>query len=236
MKISLKYTILVFLAGIATGAVFTVSNYSRSADKAAVQTSVPRSTEPLRGYAAPSSGQVAGAATAETFKPAPQLSMPISVGLSRVTKKPFGLKVSPDHSPVDNDIFYGYHTGIDFEVFAKEENADVPITAACDGKILVKSWAKGYGGLLVQSCKLDDEDVTVIYGHMKLDSITAKVGQTLEAGDTIGLLGDGFTKETDGRRKHLHFDIHKGSELDVHGYVATEDELVNWIDPTEYLK
>src|SRR6185503_698096 len=146
------------------------------------------------------------------------------------------LKVSPETSPVENDIFYGFHTGLDFETFPAEQNTNVVITAACDGAVKMNTWAKGYGGVLVQSCKLDGQDVTVIYGHMKLDSISAKVGQTLLAGDTIGFLGDGFTHETDGRRKHLHFDIHKGSDLNILGYVPTKDDLAEWIDPTPYLK
>lgn len=178
------------------------------------------------------SGQVAGV----MIKADPQLLMPISIGLDRVTKKTFGLQVSPDHSPVMPEIFSGYHTGIDFETFPAEQNIDVAIIAACTGPVILKTWAKGYGGVLVQGCQLDGEDVTVIYGHLKLDSITASLEQTLLAGDQIGYLGQGFSTETDGRRKHLHFDIHKGSELNILGYVPAEDDLDNWIDPTKYLE
>lgn len=174
---------------------------------------------------------VAGASTSSN-----ELLMPMSLGLERVTKKTFGLKVSPDTSPVDNDIFTGYHTGLDFEVLPHEEDIDVPVVAACNGKILFKRWAKGYGGVLVQSCELEGEPVTVIYGHMNLDSITATAGHTLHAGDKIGNLGKGYSQETDGRRKHLHFDIHKGTELNILGYVPHEHDLENWIDPTDYLE
>jgi murein DD-endopeptidase MepM/ murein hydrolase activator NlpD len=175
---------------------------------------------------------VAGLSTASDE----QLLMPMSLGLARVTKKTFGLKVSPDTSPVDNDIFTGYHTGLDFEVLPHEHDIDVPVFAACEGKVLFKRWAKGYGGVLVQSCKLEGEPVTVIYGHMSLDSITAASGQTLLAGDKIGNLGKGYSPETDGRRKHLHFDIHKGSEINILGYVPHEHDLEHWIDPTDYLQ
>jgi len=45
------------------------------------------------------------------------------------------------------------------------------------------------------------------------------------------VLGDHESAETDGERKHLHFGIHKGSDIDMRGYVAIEEELENWIDP-----
>src|SRR5579863_6635904 len=44
-----------------------------------------------------------------------KLTEPISGGLSRVTKKPFGIYVTPQNSPVQPEKFTGFHTGIDFE-------------------------------------------------------------------------------------------------------------------------
>ncbi len=38
-------------------------------------------------------------------------------------------------------------------------------------------------------------------------------------------------KETDGERKHLHLGIHKGTVVDLRGYVDSELDLKNWINP-----
>ncbi len=217
-----------FLSGaLAALAVFIVSNYEPNPQPVTPAPVAQADVNPEQP-----TGQVGGLTTPSE----PKLLMPIAGGLTRVTKKPFGLYVSPSSSPVDNDIFLGFHTGIDFEVTPLEENTDVVITAACNGEVIFKQWAKGYGGVLVQSCELDGFPVTVIYGHMDLASMAPTVGQTLSAGDEIGVLGQGFTRETDGRRKHLHFDIHQGSELNILGYVPTEEDLSHWIDPRPYLE
>ncbi|MEJ0021866.1 MAG: M23 family metallopeptidase [Candidatus Doudnabacteria bacterium] len=233
MKIRYIYIALVLIAAIVV-IVFSMSNFKLSTQsaQAVFQNISPASSGSVRGLnPSVALGQIAGASII-----APQLSMPISAGLSRVTKKPYGLFVTPQTSPVPDDIFTGYHTGIDFETTPAEQNTDVTITAACDGTVLLKEWATGYGGVFVQSCKLDGQDVTVIYGHLNLDSITPIVGQTITAGDKIGNLGQGFTHETDGRRMHLHFDIHKGTEINILGYVPNQSDLTNWLDPMKYLQ
>ena len=163
--------------------------------------------------------------------PAPTLFMPISGGLSRVTKKMFGTYVTPKNSPVQPEKFTGYHAGIDFETYDSEKDSDVTISAACDGKLLTKKYATGYGGLAVQSCTLDGNPVTIIYGHLRLSSITLKVGDQLKPGDKIAVLGTGYSSETDGERKHLHFAIHKGSAVNILGYVQNKADLSGWLDP-----
>lgn len=241
MQTRYTYIAVVLVAAIISIAVFMVSNSSilaQSVDQSmqqGVQNTSTASNGFIRG-ASVSLGQVAGGSTTFAIKPEPKLSMPISQGLTRVTKKSFGLFVTPQNSPVANDIFNGYHTGIDFEANTSEQNTDVTITAACDGKVLLKQWATGYGGVLVQACKIDGEDATVIYGHLNLDSIRPAVGQAMLAGDKIGSLGQGFSHETDGRRKHLHFDIHKGTEINILGYIDKQGDLANWLDPMKYLE
>lgn len=166
----------------------------------------------------------------------PVLKSPIDRALQRLSKKPFGLKVSPGHSPVSPERFSGFHTGADFETFPEEQNVDVPIFAVCDGQLLLKKSASGYGGLAVQSCQLEGQAVTIIYGHLRLSSITAKVGQEIGAGQQLAVLGQGYSPETDGERKHLHLGIHKGMNIDLLGYVQKQSELDGWIDPKLYLK
>ena len=53
------------------------------------------------------------------------LRSPIDDALSRVTKKPYGLKISPQDSPVKPERFNGIHTGADFEIFSGEEEKDI---------------------------------------------------------------------------------------------------------------
>lgn len=153
----------------------------------------------------------------------------------RVTKKPFGIYITPANSPVSPEKFSGYHTGADFEILPGEENQDIMISAICEGRLLEKRTATGYGGIIVQACLLDNEDITVIYGHLDLDSISAKVGDTLKAGQALGLLGDGYSTATDGERKHLHLGIHRGTDINIRGYVASAADLDNWYDPIEII-
>lgn len=154
---------------------------------------------------------------------------PIANAANRVTKKPFGIYITPKTSPVQPERFTGYHTGVDFETFPNEQNIDVPFYAICDGKILVKRTASGYGGVFVQSCTLDNQEVTVIYGHVSLKSIAKNVGDTLAAGDKIGNLGHS-PDETDGERKHLHLGIHIGTSINILGYVQKQSDLSGWLD------
>ena len=168
-------------------------------------------------------------------KPVSLLLPPISSALERVTKKPFGIKVSPNNSPVSPERFTGYHTGVDFEILPGEENIDVPISAICTGPLLIKRWANGYGGMVVQKCQLEGQDITVVYGHLKITSVMINLNDTITAGEKIGILGKGYSIETDGERKHLHLGIHKGAIPNTSGYISDPANLVNWIDITQYL-
>jgi hypothetical protein len=164
------------------------------------------------------------------------IALPIADALSRITKKPFGIYVSPGHSPVSPEKFTGYHTGVDFETFASETDAIVPVYAICTGTLAIKEMARGYGGMAVERCKISGQDVTVVYGHLKLISIAAKIGDKLIGGEQLAILGKGYSTETDGERKHLHLGIHKGTVINTSGYVATATQLLGWIDAQQYLK
>ncbi len=154
---------------------------------------------------------------------------PIARASERITKKPFGIYITPKNSPVQPERFSGFHTGTDFETFPEEASTNVPFSAICDGKIIDKRTATGYGGLLVQSCSFNHQPVTVVYGHVSLTSIVKNKGDNLTAGETIGNLGQP-PQETDGERKHLHLGIHKGMKEDIRGYVQKESELTAWMD------
>ena len=160
---------------------------------------------------------------------------PLDRARERVTKKPFGLKVTPENSPVSPERFSGYHTGADFETFDDEKDKDVEVRAFCGGPIRERRTADGYGGVVVQECLLSDQAVTVVYGHLNIASVDAKVGEYVAPGDELGALGAAFSSETDGERKHLHFGIHKGTSIDLRGYVARNVELDQWLNPWQYI-
>lgn len=102
------------------------------------------------------------------------------------------------------------HEGIDLAAPMR-----TPEAAARDGIVLRAGPSQGFG--LAVYLKHENGDVTV-YGHM--DSITVKVGQYVQAGQTIALLG--MRGESTG--PHLHFEVHKGSEYG------------NKVDPLRWLR
>ncbi|MFH1235454.1 MAG: M23 family metallopeptidase [Parcubacteria group bacterium] len=176
--------------------------------------------------------------TAAVTNTAPQVKEfvpPLDRPAERITKKPFGVYITPETSPIQPEKFTGYHTGADFEILPGEENSDMKVTAACTGVVRVKQTVSGYGGVLIQDCTLGGEAVTVLYGHLNKDSITIKVGETLTQGDFIGNLGKGYSTQTDGERKHLHLSIHKGMGINYKGYVSAQSQLDEWLGSQQYL-
>lgn len=149
----------------------------------------------------------------------------------RVTKKPFGIFIDSKVSPVQPERFRGYHTGVDFETFDEEATIDIPVRAICDGEILEQRFVSGYGGVVVTSCAFDHQPVTVVYGHLAIASFLLEIGDSIRGGEELGMLGTGGSRETDGERKHLHLGVHRGSAIDFRGYVSTERELAQWINP-----
>lgn len=155
---------------------------------------------------------------------------PMERASERITKKPFGLRVTPGDSPVDSERFSGYHTGADFEIFPEEAPSDVAVRSICGGFIKEVRSAKGYGGVVSQGCELSTP-LSVTYGHLKFSSIAVRKGAYVTPGEVIGMLGEGGTDETDGERKHLYLGIHRGSQADIRGYIERKNELTDWIDP-----
>jgi murein DD-endopeptidase MepM/ murein hydrolase activator NlpD len=91
-----------------------------------------------------------------------------------------------------------FHYGIDLAA-----PMHTPEYAAGDGVVLRAGPASGFG--LAVYILHENGDVTV-YGHM--DVILVKVGQYVDAGDEIALLG--MRGQSTG--PHLHFEVHQGGE------------------------
>jgi hypothetical protein len=158
---------------------------------------------------------------------------PLENSSFRATPLHFGLHVTPDpeNNPIDPpERFEGYHVATDYEVSAGELEGDVPVYAICPGKVLYSGFSHGYGGLVIHTCKINRESVTVLYGHLSLEGLPPQ-GSKVAAGQVIGLLAPARSYESDGNRKHLHLGIHKGTTMDLRGYVQTEEALKDYIDP-----
>lgn len=109
------------------------------------------------------------------------------------------------------------------------------IYAISSGTISYIGPVAGYGGLILE--KINNEDITALYGHLKLSNLNLKAGDKIITGQVIAYLGDAFNTETGGERKHLHFGIYKGQDLYFKGYENIYVELSNkWLDPLMYLE
>ncbi|MFH1597873.1 MAG: M23 family metallopeptidase [Patescibacteria group bacterium] len=164
-----------------------------------------------------------------------EFSPPLIRTKERVTKKEFGDYITPGTSPVQPERFQGYHTGTDFEIFTEELDSDVSVHAICTGQLLLKQQSNGYGGVVIQKCQLEGESITITYGHLRLSSVEWALDEEITKGQTIGVLGANLSSETDGERKHLHLALHQGTDLNIRGYVSSQAELDNWLDPCLYV-
>ncbi|MFH0776499.1 MAG: M23 family metallopeptidase [Patescibacteria group bacterium] len=162
-----------------------------------------------------------------------KLSYPIENFATGITKKPFGIYITPKTSPVQPERFTGYHTGVDIETTAAQKDADVWVYAIADGKVELKRRVNGYGGVLILSYVIDGQTYSALYGHLNLPG-NLQVGDTVKAKQALTTLGAGFSTATDGERKHLHFSLKPGLDLDLRGYVENESELSGWIDPVKF--
>jgi len=212
-----KYFFVIILILLAAGAVFLAakSNKNTAVNVTAPEASSPQGSESAKIPATPTENI---------------LNIPLVNAAERITKKPFGIYITPQNSPVQPERFRGFHTGTDFEILPGEENSDVSVLAICDGKIIYKNYVNGYGGVIIQSCTLIGESATVLYGHISLAESPVQINTELKKGDRIAVLGQGFSQETNGERKHLHLGIHKGIAIELRGYVQSQNQLSAWLD------
>ncbi len=160
-----------------------------------------------------------------------QLAEPVKDFKARVTKKPFGIYVTPQDSPIQPERFTGYHTGADAEY--GDVTADVPIFAVADGTITHSQWTSGYGGCFILKVEINGSPHSSLYGHIRPSTLPS-LGQQFKKGDQIAVLGTAYSTETDGERRHLHLGILSDDRIDVKGYVSSQSQLSGWLDPLSF--
>jgi murein DD-endopeptidase MepM/ murein hydrolase activator NlpD len=107
-------------------------------------------------------------------------------------------------SPYGNraDPFTGvkkFHTGMDMAA-----PTGTPVKAALDGKVVAVSFNQVYGNYVIIS---HINGYQSLYAH--LHTATAKVGQRINQGDKLGLVGStGYSTGP-----HLHFTVYKNGKL-----------------------
>lgn len=170
-----------------------------------------------------------------SFEEQQLIYFPIQNFTAQATYKLFGTYITPATSPIQPERFSGYHTGVDVETTQDQQSQDVAIYAVADGTVSVKTTASGYGGVLAIEFESDGQTIQAMYGHVRLSSIAAQVGDQVKAGQQLGFLGTGFSDETDGERKHLHFGLVLGAEPALPGYVSSQSQLGGWLDPADFL-
>lgn len=91
-----------------------------------------------------------------------------------------------------------YHQGIDFN-----PGAGTAIFAIADGVVLQAEYSGGFGQHALIEHTINGQRVVSVYAHMIGGSSPLVVGETVEAGDFVGLVGSTGTSTG----AHLHFEI-----------------------------
>lgn len=106
----------------------------------------------------------------------------------------------------------GYHQGVDLLAPGGQ-----PIFAAAGGVVKVSSESfGGYGVGVVIEHVINGQRVSTTYGHMTYGSRQVQAGQTVAAGQLIGLVGSTGSSTAN----HLHFEVHiNGSVVDPYAWL-----------------
>lgn len=156
----------------------------------------------------------------------PTVALPVEGFADHRTFKVFGQFV--------DDRFHGYHCGDDIEI--DDKTAEIPVYSIAEGTVSYAGTINGYGGVIVIAHTIDGKTISAIYGHVDIANAAVKAGDSVVKGERIAMLGDHESTEADGERKHLHFGMYEGSEVRFAGYVKSESELSDWINPTLFFE
>ncbi|RRQ25318.1 peptidase [Rhodococcus sp. Eu-32] len=123
--------------------------------------------------------------------------MPLREGTYHATS-PFGPRINPVTGQDEG------HQGQDYSA-----PAGTPIYAATAGTVVEAGPASGFGNWIIIDTTVDGQTVSTVYGHMNDDGIDVTEGQTVNAGDPIGKVGN--AGQSTG--PHLHFEVWSGTRL-----------------------
>lgn len=133
---------------------------------------------------------------AELFNSSQGAIPPVSAGSFT---RPASGPITSDFGPRSGGMHYGVDIG-------KRENV-VPIVAAANGTVSKSYVSSSYGECIFIKHNIDGQEWETVYAHMVSGSRRVKVGDQVQKGQIIGLMGE--TGQADGA--HLHFEIHRGS-------------------------
>ena len=159
--------------------------------------------------------EAAAAAAAERAR---QLAASANVAVSSVNLNMTAPGSGEVRWPITNYILgrglwdSGYHQGVD--LLAPQGQ---PIFAAAAGVVSVSSESYGgYGVGIVIEHVINGQKVSTTYGHMTYGSRQVQAGQTVAAGQLIGLVGSTGSSTAN----HLHFEVHiNGSVVDPYAWL-----------------
>ena len=128
-----------------------------------------------------------------------------------------------------------YHMGIDA---GDELPAGANVYAIADGVVKEARVRTRFGlVVLVEHDTPEDGKHVSLYGHLRPSDVRVQVGQTVSAGDVIGVLGS--PSENGGWPVHIHFGIHKSEYSPVwiyYGHVRDPGVGEQWYLPRPFIE
>lgn len=127
-----------------------------------------------------------------------------------------------------------YHMGVDagFDLPAGTE-----VYATADGIVREVQERSQFGLVVLIEHEAETEAAHVsVYGHLDPTDVRVIVGQTVTAGDVIGVLGN--ETNNGGWSVHLHFGIHKAAytgDWVYYGHVYDPDTAKQWYNPEKFI-
>lgn len=153
---------------------------------------------------------------AELFKSTQGAIPPVSSGT--FTRPAIG-PITSDYGPRWGSFHHGVDIGRGAEV--------VPIVAAADGTVSRSYYSSSYGETIFIEHIINGERWETVYAHMASGSRRVQVGEKVQKGQIIGIMG------TTGRSTgiHLHFEIHTDGGWNINksnSISPTKSGLIEW--------
>lgn len=178
---------------------------------------------PLGGYpqgdprASTAAAAPSGSATVTSANPAATATPSLAAGVGAIRRV---LPLATGTFTV-SDVFGsrgGDHKGIDMAAVD-----GTPIFSVSDGRVVAAGPASGFGNwIVVDSIDTNGRGYSAVYGHMWDGGVMVRVGETVRAGQQIGLVGS--AGESSGA--HLHFEIVPGGRFTG----GRQIDPVPWLD------